>query len=42
MTCPGERRRGKGRKEEESDGRQIGEEDGVSWGYGMDSRVWIG
>jgi hypothetical protein len=36
VTCPGERRRGKGRQEEEEeyDGRRIGEEDGVSWGFG--------
>ena len=29
--CPGERNRG---REEECDGRRIGEEDGVSWGFG--------
>ena len=42
MTCPGERGRGTGRKEEESDGRRIGEEDGVSWGLASGSRVRIG
>ena len=37
MTCPGERRWGKGRKEERGRrviGRWTGEEDGVSWSFG--------